>query len=169
MFNPLPLGFMFCYSLVEFLFIYDNDVGQAFDRKFRDHIVLKLNVVKDFQESPNALSHQFVIITRYAFNGKRWNGLGIIAVNNPDQKLAVINERKVDVCWQSAELTAIQDEGIAKTVAVAGYYFHLQFICEIMQYARIEVITERNGGMRGNISVIEYAKKYDHSSTWILR
>jgi hypothetical protein len=72
------------------------------------------------------------------------------------------------VSWYFAELTAVQNKGIAKSIADTGYNLYLEFICQIMQQARIEIITEWNGGMCGNISVIQNGKKHYHSGVWIL-
>ena len=38
---------------------------------------------------------------------------------------AFINERKIYMCWQDTKLSAIQNEGIAKTVTVTGNNLYL--------------------------------------------
>ena len=135
---------MLCHSFMEFIFIYDHNIGRILSGEQQGGFVLKFNIVKDLQESSRNLTHERLIFNDCNFHRRSWHGLRFIFINNPDRKFAVINKGEVYVCWQLTKLTTVQDEGVTQAVTVTRHNLHLQFICEIMQQARIEVITERD-------------------------
>ena len=47
MFAPLPIGFMFRYPFIEFIFVYKHNVGQILSRELYNGIVSNFNIVKD--------------------------------------------------------------------------------------------------------------------------
>ncbi len=133
MFAPSPIGFMLSYPLLEFIFVDQHDVRQSLSCELGGGVVPKLNIVKGLQEGSHAPAHRVVIINPYGIDRCSWHGLRAIPVNHPDCKFAVINKRKVYMCWQYADLASIQDEGVAEAIGIAGHDLNLQLICKIAQ------------------------------------
>jgi len=89
---------MLLYSLVEFRLIYDDDIGRPPTEIFEVTSSFSLMSSNTFKK-PQRLGVLTCDHDHCAVNGRSWCEWRILAVNNSDQKLAVINERKVTCEW----------------------------------------------------------------------